>query len=534
MDATYDVIIVGYGPVGMVAACLLGRAGHRVAVFERYPAIYRLPRVGGVHDDVFRILQQIGVAEKIMAESTIPSHSDFAHGDTVLFESPFAPHTIHGWPQLISLYQPFVEGALDERAKGIPSLEIRQGFPVVGVSQTADYAEVTVEETATGKRSTARARYLIAADGGSSFVRGALSLKSENLGFDQDWVVIDAIVKKERPGWPIMRLYGNPERPGMTTRMGQGYRRWAYMMKEDERPDEIVQPESVWRILDWEGGATRDEVELIRQACYTFKSLILSEWKIGRIFMAGDAAHVMPPFLGQGLCSGVRDAYNLSWKLDLVLRGAAPERLLDTYTIEREPNVRTAIVESVRLGRAVIEQDPVKVAERDTWLRGLSRGGYGLVGYRPAGIGEGFLATSGNPKGIGEIFAQGNVALAGRSCRFDDAVGSHFVAISRAGDPRAALPPPQKEFWDRIGGKSFQVGPAGSVAGLIDLDGECDRMLQDWDCDVIVRRPDHYVFGTCKSIADFPRLVDNMRDQLGGRTPWAASPAPREKARAAS
>jgi 2-polyprenyl-6-methoxyphenol hydroxylase-like FAD-dependent oxidoreductase len=536
MEKMYDVIIVGFGPAGMVAACLLGRAGHRVAVFERYPSIYNLPRVGGVHDDVLRIFQELGLADRIMADGSIPALSDIVHDDVVLFESPFSERTIHGWPQLLSIYQPFVEGAMDQLAKSMPNVEIRQGFPVVAVSQTADYAEVMVEERASGARSIARARYLIAADGGNSFVRDALGLMPESLGFDQEWVVIDARVKRERPDWPIMRLYGNPERPGLAMKMGQNFRRWALMVNDDEERDEIVRPEKVWELLDREAGATPDEVELIRQACYTFKSFILPEWKIGRIFMVGDAAHVMPPFLGQGMCSGLRDSHNISWKLDLVLRSVASARLLETYMIERVPNVRAMILESVRLGRSVIERDPVKVASRDELLLGLktSKAKYGLIGYRPVGVAPGFFATSDAiSKGAGEVFVQGTIVQEGHSLRFDDAAGPNFVAISRSGDPRAALSDEQARFWEQIGGRSFQLGAAGNGAQLVDVDGDYGRAMDAYGCDVIVRRPDHYIFGTARSIADLPRLIDNIRDQLTGDVPWAVASAPSESMKVA-
>ena len=359
----YDVLIAGYGPTGMLAAALLGRAGHRVGVFERYKSLYNLPRVGIVHDDVLRMFQEIGCIERIWPSTYfLPVFELSKHGQ-ILLSSDVAPNATHGWPEYISLYQPAFEGELDATVKALPSVDVFQGERVIAVTQNSERVEIEVEGD-DGKR-TIQGRYLIGADGGNSFISKALAIPYENLGFDQDWLVIDAKAKGERPKLPAMRQFCEPEQPGVTLHIGPHHQRWSFMIFREESREEAVKPESVWRRLDRAEGGTPDQFDLVRVVSYQFQSLYAERWREGRIFLAGDAAHQMPPFLAQGMCSGFRDAHNLAWKLDLVLQRKAPPAFLDSYQAERGPSVRATIVESMRVGQFVNERDPEKVKQRD-------------------------------------------------------------------------------------------------------------------------------------------------------------------------
>jgi 2-polyprenyl-6-methoxyphenol hydroxylase-like FAD-dependent oxidoreductase len=512
----YDVVIVGYGPTGMMAAVLLGRAGHRVAVIERHHALYALPRVGIVHDDVLRMFQEIGCIDRVWPATHFLPVYELARNGRVLLSSEVAPIATHGWPEYISIYQPSFERELDRLAREEATVEIFQGETVTSIAQGAGSVTVTATRDDGGARAV-EGRYLIASDGGNSFVRGALGIRYEDLGFDQDWLVIDAKAKRARPGLPAMRQFCEPEQPGVTLNMGPEHRRWSFMIFPGESREDAVKPEQVWRRLDRPEGATQDEFELIRVATYKFQSLYAENWREGRVFLAGDAAHQMPPFLAQGLCSGFRDAHNLAWKLDLVLRGKATDRLLDAYMAERGPNARATIVESMRVGQRVNERDPEKVRQRDAELLAMQAAKerepaqQRLIAFRVPGMKAGFIARGGAPA-AGDAFPQAFVAK-GREGRFDDIAGRGFLILLRDGDPDRALTPDDSSFWRGLGGNILSLG----AGHLTDIDGYYRKVMDAYHCDAIVKRPDHHIFGACRGVADLPALLADLRGQLEGK-----------------
>ena len=342
----------------------------------------------------------------------------------MLLSSDVAPNATHGWPEYVSIYQPAFEAELDVIAKGLPGVEVFQGQRVIGVNQDAERVEIEVEGDG-GERRKVQGQYLIGADGGNSFIRDTLGIPYEDLGFDQDWLVIDGRAKRPRPGLPAMRQFCEPEQPGVTLQMGPHHRRWSFMIFPDELPEEAIKPESVWSRLDRPEGATPDEFELIRVASYKFQSLYAARWRDGRIFLAGDAAHQMPPFLAQGLCSGFRDAHNLAWKLDLVLRSKTPSAFLDNYETERGPNARATIVESMRVGQHVNERDPEKVRKRDEQLKAMqaekerTHGQKQLIAFRVPGFESGFVARKrAGVRGAGDALVQGRVRRGSSEGRF--------------------------------------------------------------------------------------------------------------------
>ncbi len=516
----YDVVIVGYGPTGMLAAILLGRAGHRVAVIERHTTLYNLPRVGIVHDDVLRMFQEVGCIEAIWPATHFLPVYEMAKNGRILLSSDVSPMATHGWPEYTSIYQPSFEKELDRIVRSLPSVKIFQGETVTALTQDADSVSVTVEKR-TGKTRQVTGRYLIAADGGNSFVRQTLGITYENLGFDQNWLVIDAKEKSARPGLPAMRQFCEPEQPGVTLFMGPHHRRWSFMIFPGESAEDACKPDSVWRRLDRPEGATPDEFELIRVASYQFQSLYAEQWRVGRVFLAGDAAHQMPPFLAQGLCSGFRDAHNLAWKLDLVLQELATPKFLDTYMAERGPSTRATIVESMRVGQHVNERDPEKVKLRDAQLLALqaeqerNRGAKQLIAFRVPGIKAGFIARDG-AAAAGDAFPQARVR-GDREGLFDDIAGRGPLILARGTDPALALSPDQREFWQSLGGtmRRIDTSRAGAAAsGLLDVEGYYGRLMDEYECDVIVTRPDYYVFGACPGVGDLPALLADLRQQL--------------------
>ncbi len=517
----YDVLIVGYGPTGMLAAALLGRAGHRVAVFERYKTLYNLPRVGIVHDDVLRMFQEIGCIDRVWPSTYFLPVYELAKNGRVLLSSEVAPKATHGWPEYISIYQPAFEAELDIIARAQPGVTVFQGERAIALAQNPDHVEITVENES-GKQRRVQGRYLVGSDGGNSFVRKALGIRYEDLGFDQNWLVIDGKAKRPRAGLPAMRQFCEPEQPGVTLQMGPHHRRWSFMIFPGESVEDAVKPDSVWRRLDRPEGATPDEFELIRVASYKFQSLYAEPWRDRRVFLAGDAAHQMPPFLAQGLCSGFRDAHNLAWKLDLVLKGLASDAFLDTYEDERGPNARATIVESMRVGQHVNERDPAKVKQRDEQLialqaqKELSRGKKQLIAFRVPGFQAGFIAQADSGvRGAGDALVQGRVRRGGKEGRFDDLAGRGFMILARRGDPAAALSPQDVDYWHSLGGRIARLADnEGEADAVVDAEGQYRQLMDEYGCDVIVKRPDYYIFGACPTLRELPALIADLRSQL--------------------
>jgi FAD binding domain len=296
----------------------------------------------------------------------------------------------------------------------------------------------------------------------------------------------------------------------MHTRNGQSHRRWEFMLLPDERPEDFADPARVWELLSpWLGP---DDAELTRYAVYEFRAQVAETMRRDRAFLAGDAAHLMPPFLGQGLCSGIRDAGNLAWKLDLVLRGEAGEDLLDSYTAERKPQCEWIVRLSMEMARVSCELDPGAAAERDAALRASETPPpIGLPG-----ITEGLLQERSEDRPgalVGEFSVQGTVSAPAGEGRFDDVVGRGFALLTAEGDPRAALGAEELAFLDNLGTHLVSLDPE-QEGGVRDVDGRLTSWLAGHDAAAVIVRPDFYVFGGVSSAEGLSPLVGELRQQL--------------------
>lgn len=512
----HDVLIVGWGPVGETLAILLAQHGHRVGAVERFPAAYPRPRAVHFDDEIARVFASAGVAEEVLAISERSTEYDWqnAAGETLL-HFDWGVEGPSGWTTGNMFAQPELERALDRRARSFPNVAVSRGEEAVSIGEYGDRVTVTTRRP-TGEERTLTARYLVGCDGANSFVRGHLGTGSTDLGFFYDWLICDVRPHEARVFKPFNLQICDPVRPTTVVSGGPGRRRWEFMRLPTETIEELNTPETAWRLLE-PFGYTPDNAELERHTVYTFQARWADEWRRGRILLAGDAAHLMPPFAGQGMCSGVRDAANLAWKLDLVLRGVARPALLDTYTSERSAHIQHAIGMSVALGNVICLTDPVEVAARDE--RMLAAGGRPEIALGPVPepvLGPGVLATGadGSPAGsAGTLSAQGRVSGPdGRVGRFDEIVGHGFVVVATA-DPTEVLSPAQRAGLERLGTRLVHVVPAGTPVGrgqVGDVEDFYLPHLREAGHAAAVVRPDFYLYGAVRSIAELPSLVDGL------------------------
>jgi 3-(3-hydroxy-phenyl)propionate hydroxylase len=344
-----DVHVVGGGPTGITTALLLSQRGYSVRVSEQATEIYDLPRAIVMDDEIQRVVAGLGLGDGLRAITTPIRGAEFVdHAGTRIIgiELPDDVDWPQGHPPTVAYYQPELEAFL--RAAAVTAgVDLRLGVSVGSVEQDDRHVRAS---TADGE--TVHSRWLVAADGASSPIRKQLGIAFVDQGFDQGWLVVDVRLTRPVPTLPaFVQQICDPERPTTYVVGHADYRRWEFQLQAGETREELSDPARVWELLGrW---LSPDDAELVRAVVYRFHATVADRMRAGRVFLAGDAGHQMPPFLGQGLCSGVRDAMNLAWKLDLVERGLADDALLDSYDEERRPHAAAVAAHAVATGRLI-------------------------------------------------------------------------------------------------------------------------------------------------------------------------------------
>ncbi|WP_157519087.1 bifunctional 3-(3-hydroxy-phenyl)propionate/3-hydroxycinnamic acid hydroxylase [Modestobacter sp. Leaf380] len=505
MDDVYDVAVIGYGPTGMAAASLLGRLGHRVLVCERWPSLYGLPRFTHIDDETARAVQACGDVAAALADSTPVEYRWVNGADEELLHLPATVGTM-GYPTHISMYQPDVEDAVDARVRSLPAVDVRQGWSVTALTQTAEHVELDLERwkaAGPGSQQSVRARYVIASDGSKSAVRELLGIGREDHGFNERWLNFDTEWLTAPPAeYGVSKQYCDPARGHMYMGIGRSRQRFEFALLPGEATSDFEHPDKVWELLRDAHGLGPDDVRVIRQIVYTFESRVAQQWRDRRVLLAGDAAHTMPPYLGQGACSGIRDATNLAWKLDLVLRGEAPDDLLDTYEQERRPHATALVHMSVGLGGVANTHDPAAAAHRDEAFRTGSAPPPPAMPPLLSGV---LRPGQGPEQGVGGLVPQGRVSTGAVTGLLDDVVGPGFVLVTTA-DPAVVLGEEAAAVLRRLGCRVVHLG-----ADVVDLDGVHTRYLDELGACAYLARPDFVLFGTASSPADVEALVLDLR-----------------------
>jgi len=515
-----DVLIAGMGPVGLLLANLLGERGITAIACDPAPATYDLPRAAVIDDEVLRIMQSVGLDAAVLRDAQAQPAVSYVTGAgrAVQVLTPVAGALGH--PPLVSIHQPSMERTLAAGLTRFPSVDARWGTRVEALDRHAEHVVATLRPAAGGEVTTVRGRWAVGCDGAASPTRGRLGIDFGGSTFAQRWLVVDATVDRPLARVPHPYFVGDRERPIVSLPMSPGRHRWEFMLHPGEPEEPMLDRAAIAaRLEPWLDG---ERAALERAVIYTFHARTAARWRAGRILLAGDAAHVTPPFAGQGFSSGARDVANLGWKLDAVLRGA-PERLLDTYEAERRPHVTAMQKLAVRWGGVVQTTAPRRARVRDRIMDALDesrplRWAQGNVKPLPTYSAGAFAERPARfppRRSVGALFPQPVVGVAdGPDGLLDDVAGAGWVALSR--DPGAT------RALSGAGVATLQLG-----RDLHDADGVLRAWLVGHRAAWVLLRPDRFVFA-CGPAAAVPAALAALRSTVG-ETAAVARPAPSSK-----
>ncbi|KAA1009767.1 bifunctional 3-(3-hydroxy-phenyl)propionate/3-hydroxycinnamic acid hydroxylase [Paraburkholderia panacisoli] len=519
-----DVAIVGGGPVGTLLAILLGKRGKRVTLIERWSQAYGRPRAVTYDHEIARILATLGIDSD--NDPAVDFHDELYYWKDAKGENlqivDWQSTSASGWRVRYWFNQPDLEARLTGIVDSLPNVTQLRGWDAVALSQDAEGVQLSLQRNPqevgpNDETRTLRAKFVVGADGANSFVRQSLGIESEDKGYFFNWLILDLIPKGDYQATPSQWQLCDPKRPTTIVPGGPGRRRWEFMVRPDESVEEIQKPEQAWELLKpW--GLTPENAELERSAVYCFQARWANVWNSGRCAIAGDAAHLMPPFAGEGMCAGLRDAVALGWRLNSILEGKFGLEVLDSYSTERVEHVKHYINFSQELGKIICISDENEAAERDEKMKAdLARRNNEPVPTDICHLGHG--AWCADSAHAGELSGQGVVEVNGRRDRLDQAVGHGWMLIGLGADPAAALTEEQREQLDLLDGLTVRIGAPGTACDAVDVEGTYARWLDAIDAKYVLLRPDFYVAATGSSPEKFRQRFARVMSTLHLQAP---------------
>jgi 3-(3-hydroxy-phenyl)propionate hydroxylase len=493
-----DVIIVGAGPVGLLLSILLAKRNKSVILVERWSEHYGRPRAVTYDHEIARILATLGIDSE--SDPAISYHDELYYWKNANRENiqivDWQSTSASGWRVRYWFNQPELEARLSNIASQFDNITEMRGWQAVALTQNDHQVNLTIKRNPeevgiNGESVVLEGKYLVGADGANSFVRESLGIDNEDKGYFFDWLILDMIPKTELHISPAQWQLCDPQRPTTIVPGGPGRRRWEYMVLEGESPEEMQKPERAWELLKpW--GVTPENAVLERSAVYRFQARWAKIWNKGRCAIAGDAAHLMPPFAGEGMCAGVRDALALAWRLDGILDGTFKTEILNSYTTERIEHAKHYIDFSQELGKIICIANEEQAAERDRRMKAeLAARNNKPVPTDICQLGPGIWCP--DSRSAGELSVQGVVEANGKKDRFDQAIGQGWVLIGLSNNPADALTFEEHEHLERLNTLFIQVDKAGAPGAVIDTDGTYEKWFKSINAKFVLLRPDFYV-----------------------------------------
>ncbi|MBD9415976.1 bifunctional 3-(3-hydroxy-phenyl)propionate/3-hydroxycinnamic acid hydroxylase [Pseudomonas sp. PDM16] len=565
-SAIFDVVIAGLGPTGATLAHLLGKRGLSVLVLEREPVFYGNARAVYTDDECMRVMQAAGVAAELATDMQIDTPAQWTFPDGRVIGRYWQLKRSFGWPVINFLYQPWLETKLSDMLSRYPSVQVVRGRELVDFQQDGELVTLTHQATQNcrfgdgdGSRidlevdlapATVTARYLVGADGGRSTVREKLGIGMDGKNFPEPWLVVDLDMKEGEDALrhiPYFNFICDPDCPVVSCPQPGRFHRFEFMLMPGQTKEYMEDPATVRQLLS--RYVDPDKFEVKRKLVYTFNALVAREWRKGRVLLAGDAAHMTPQFMGQGMSSGVRDAYNLAWKLEAVLRGKAAEQLLDTYGSERYHHAKAMIDISVQMKDFVSMSNPFKTALRNFTVKALNatpvlgkwlrEGGFKPTPtYKPGSyLG---LPRSGRRDVAGKLLPQPEVrTFKGKRVPLDEVLGEGFALLGLENNPRVAISAEHQQFLSALDTRYVTLFPFGgrpqgmevqrfSPAGLVEVEEPAEDLVRWFKRAgrgsnlVAVVRPDKFVFALVPA-EQLNTALSELKRQLGWQPNLAAS-----------
>jgi len=505
----FDILVVGAGPCGVTLANHLGLYGVRALIIDRSAEILDYPRAVGMDDEALRSFQTVGLAEPLLADMirNVPARYHSASGWCFAHVHP--QDQPFGWNRRNLFIQPIAERTLRAGLDRFPSILLRLGEVLLTLVQESDGVLATIER-ADGSTYAVRCVYLVGADGGRSTVRGLIGVKLEGKTDAARWLVVD--MQDDDLDSPYSSVFTHRHRPRMSIALPYGHRRFEFRLPPEESDEQAVEPARLEARLQLFYGAGARRANVLRARVYRHHSRIADRFRVGRVFLAGDAAHLQPPFFGQGMNSGLRDATNLAWKLAAVVRGIAGAKLLDSYEAERRDHARKMVNVATMFGRLYAPGSRPLELVRDLFFRLVQRlpqlRDYVLqMKFKPMPrYTDGLVLPDGETAKdgiVGRMFMQPLIETQDRRhVRLDDALGPSFAVIAIGVDPMPAMSEASRVFWRSIGARFVEVRPSRSApapasAGVTVVE-DLMGAFRDWrrarpEIRFVILRPDRYV-----------------------------------------
>ena len=509
LDLSTDIAIVGAGPVGLMIANYLGQCGVNVTLVEKLDSLIDYPRAIGLDDESLRTFQAVGLADNVLPHTT-PWHAMRFMTPKGRCFADIQPKTDEfGWSRRNAFIQPLADRVLFEGLQRFDNVKVLFGRELEGFEQSDSGVQLTLKN-AEGRSERLQAKYLIGCDGGNSLVRRSLGISFEGKTAPNQWIVVD--IANDPLSTPHVYLCCDPVRPYVSAALPHGVRRFEFMVMPGETEAELSKPENMRKLLA-KVLPDPDRIELIRSRVYTHNARLAGRFRQGRVLLAGDAAHIMPVWQGQGYNSGMRDASNLAWKLSLVIKGLASDRLLDSYELERRDHAKAMIDLSVLAGHVL--------APPKRWQGTLRDGVSWLLNYVPPvkryfvemrfkpmpQYSRGALivpSEKGSP--VGKMFIQPKVLTdAGATVLLDEVIGENFAIIAWGCDPTWGLTAAQIAQWKTLGTRFIQVLPDVQLRAPSDAGNDVIRVgdstgrLREWfargSSSIALLRPDRFLAG---------------------------------------